>query len=290
MTQTEWAEHEVTQVRIELAHGVVQLLCDSRRIDALHIKGLALDPELRHPGRVSMDVDLLVRPPHIATLRAALSEHGWQQTGHFSTGSPFEHAENWHHETLGHLDLHRLIPGVSLPPDEAFDAFWGCRSQTPIAQVDCAVPSLDAQALIVLLHAARSHGDHRSRLDVEHVWRTADVTTQQRIRDLVGTMKAEVAFAAAVGGLEDFRHRPDYLLWKVNSSPDAARTTEWRARIKASPGIRSKASLAVRSLQVNRDHLRTLRGREPSRADMVREFMRRLSLATREITSRRGRS
>lgn len=283
MEESEVAEHEVAQVRIELAHGVVQLLCNSSGVDALHLKGLALDPELRYPDRTGRDVDLLVRPSHIDALRAALRSHGWLQVGRFATGSPFEHAENWHHETLGYLDLHRLIPGIGLTPDDAFASLWANRTSTVLADVECAVPDRDAQALVVLLHAARSRGDHRGALDVDHVWRNADATGRQRIADLVDDLRAEVAFAAAVGGLEKFRDRPDYLLWKVNSSPNAPRTTEWWARIRAASGPRRKASLAVRSLLVNRDHLRTMGAREPSRADLAREFVRRARLAAREL-------
>ncbi len=287
MEESEFAEHEVAQVRIELSHGVVQLLCNSSGVDSLHIKGLALAPELRYPGRAGMDVDLLVRPSHIDQLHTALRGHGWLQVGRFATGSPFEHAENWHHETLGYLDLHRLIPGIGLAPDDAFRALWASRTWTALADVECAVPDRDAQALVVLLHAARSHGDRRGALDTDQVWRTADAGTQQRILDLVDSLRAEVAFAAAVGELEDFRDRPDYLLWKVNSSPNAARTTEWWARIRAASGPRRKASLAVRSLLVNRDHLRTQRDHEPSRADVAREFVRRAMLAAREIIDAR---
>lgn len=286
MKESEFAEHDVAQVRIELAHGVVQLLCNSSGVDALHIKGSALDPALRYPGRTGRDVDLLVHPEHIDALRAALGEHGWLQVGRFATGSPFEHAENWHHETLGYLDLHRLIPGIGLSPDDAFRSLWATRTSARLADIECAVPDLDAQALIVLLHAARSHGDHRGVLDTDHVWRNADPEIRQRILALVDDLRAEVAFAAAAGGLENFRDRPEYLLWKVNSSPDAARTTEWWARIRAASGARQKVSLAARSLLVNRDHLRTVSDHEPSRADVVREFMRRARLAAREITDR----
>lgn len=289
MTQTDWPAHEVARVRIELAHGVVQLLCRAAGVDALHIKGLALDESLQHTGRASMDVDLLVRPRHIDRLRAALREHGWEQTGRFATSSPFEHAQNWRHRTLGHLDLHRLIPGIGLPAEEAFETFWRARRSTRLARVECAVPGLDAQALVVLLHAARSHGDQRSTSDVDHVWREAGETEQQRIRELVAVMRAEVAFAAAVGGLEDYRDRPDYLLWKVNSTPDAPRTTEWRARIRATPGRRRKVELAVRSLLVNRDHLRAVSDHEPSRSELAREFLRRAAVAARELRNRSRR-
>jgi len=287
MTQSLWAEHEVASVRVELAHGIVQLLCDSRGLHALHIKGFALDPALRHPGRVGTDVDLLVRPAHIEAARAVLRCHGWERVGRFATGSPFEHAENWHHDTLGYLDLHRLIPGIGLPADQAFDFLWTGRSTAMLAQVACPVPSRDAQALVLLLHAARSHGDQRSRRDVDHVWRDADAATRQRIRELVVTARSEVAFAAAVGDLERYRARPEYLLWKVNSTPGADRTTEWWARIRAAHGPRRKLSLLCRAVLVNRDHLRTLRDHEPSHTEVLHEFLRRASVAVREVAGRK---
>lgn len=289
MTRTEWAQHEVADVRIALAHGVVQLLCNLSGVDALHIKGFALDPALRHNGRTTSDLDLLVRPAHVEVLRAVLPDHGWSQYGRFATGSPFGHGENWHHDVLGYLDLHRFIPGIGLSPDESFDRLWASRTATGLAQVVCAVPSIDAQALVLLLHAARSHGDQRAALDVDHVWRNGSPASRARIADLVATLRADVAFAAAIGTLEDFRDRPDYLLWKVSSSPEASRTKEWWARIRAASGPREKLALAFRSVMVNRDHLRATRGHEPTRAEMVREFLSRAKSAAHEVVSRRSR-
>lgn len=287
MTQTRAAGDGVAHVRIELAHGVAQLLCNEHGVDALHLKGLALDPSLQYDGRQSRDVDLLVRPSHIDTFRQALRTYGWRQFGRFATGSPFEHAENWRHLTLGHLDLHRLVPGIGLPPGDAFEALWTPRRHICLAGVDCAVPSLDAQSVVVLLHAARSHGDLRSRLDTEHLWHHTDAEAHERILQLVSRLRADVAFAAATGNLEEFCDRPDYLLWKVSSSPDADRTTEWWARIRAASGLRRKGSLMLRASLVNRDHLRAVRDHEPTTLELAEEFVRRATAAARELAARR---
>ena len=52
----------------------------------------------------------------------------------------FEHSANLHHEIWGYLDLHRIMPGFGIDPDEAFEILWRDHEMTEIAGVPCAVP------------------------------------------------------------------------------------------------------------------------------------------------------
>ena len=140
--------------RIRLGHAVVQSIADRHFVDLLHIKGAALDPALIHPGRCASDVDVLVRPEHVSTLLRSLEAAGFTATGRFATSSPFEHSVTLLHPLWGHVDVHRLYPGISLSPQEAFERLWRGRARVDIAGRSCSVPEVSAQ---VLVQIGRAH-------------------------------------------------------------------------------------------------------------------------------------
>ena len=64
------------------------------------------------------------------------------------------------------------------------------------------------------------------------------------------------------------------------------RLDEWGARFRAARGPRAKASVAVRSVQVNRYYLGQRLGHPPSRGEVAAEFVRRLGAAARALAAR----
>ena len=78
-------------------------------------------PGLRAEGRQSSDVDVLVRPSHLARLAEALEWVGWEKRTDFATGSVFAHAANWWHDDWGWVDVHVHWPGVTVDAEQAFD-------------------------------------------------------------------------------------------------------------------------------------------------------------------------
>ena len=267
------------RARLVLAHAAVQRVADLNRVDLLHVKGYALDPSLRYEGRVGTDVDVLVRPAHVQRLVTALADNGWKHYHGFESGSPFEHAHTLLHETWGYVDVHRHFPGIMAHRSDAFERLWADRGVIAMGGLTCAVPALPAQRLILLLHAARDRG--RGPRDVAVAWEAATCEEQAEVRRLVAELGAEVAFAAAVGGLEDYRDRPEYLLWKVQVE-GGTRIEEWRARIRVAPTYRSKARLVLRAPLVNVEHLAVVLGHQPTCSEVVREFFARPSRGVRE--------
>jgi hypothetical protein len=267
--------------RVHLAHAVVQKLADDRGIDLLHLKGPAVLPGLRAEGRHSSDVDVLVRPSHLARLAAALEWVGWEKRTDFATGSVFAHAANWWHDDWGWVDVHVHWPGVMIDAEQAFDVFARTSQLLPIAHRDCLVPGRTAQRLILVLHSARSGGTS----DVDHAWFAADPGEQDEVRKLAVELDAEVALAAGIGELELHRHHPTYRLWR-HFLEGGSRADEWWARMAAATGLRAKARLATAALRVNRDHLRMELGRPPTREE-VRERQRlRLRRVVDELVRR----
>jgi hypothetical protein len=272
-------------VRVELAHAAVQVLAEQAGVDVLHIKGPAVHPGLRSSEHTGTDVDVIVRPSGVDALMATLAEHGWRVETTFDAGSAFDHAANLFHESWGLLDVHRHYPGMDRDPAHAFDRLWSSRGSVALAHVPCAVPEPLAQSLVLLLHAARTPhlgGDHP---DLAPNWTDRTEQDRERIRALAADTGATVALAAATGHLEEFRGDPEAAVWEVFVH-GGDRLDEWSARFRAARGPRAKASVAWRSLQVNRYYLGQKLGHAPTRTEVAAESARRLAAALRAVARR----
>ncbi|NHA68793.1 nucleotidyltransferase family protein [Phycicoccus flavus] len=275
------------RVRVELAHAAVQRLAESCGVDLLHVKGPAVDPGLRgHDGR-GTDADVLVRPAHVRRFLAALHAHGWRTETTFGAGSAFDHAANLYHSSWGLLDVHRLFPGMDRDPAAAFEVLWAERVCRDLGHVPCPVPSPLGQSLLLLLHAARTRtgGVHP---DVGPNWTLRTEDERRHLRTLAERTGATVGLAAATGELGVHAGSREAALWEVFAGDDD-RLGEWRARWRSARGPAAKASVAVRSLGVNRYYLRQRLGREPRGADVALAFVHRLGTGTRALVVRGAR-
>lgn len=259
---------------VQLGHAAVQQVADRAGVDVLHVKGYAIDPALRVEGRAGTDVDVIVRPEQVPTFLRALVAAGWEHVIGFRAGSPFGHAATLRHESWGYVDVHRLFPGITVDPAEAFELLWQGHRRRPVAGVPCTVPDLAVQTLVLVLNAARKPRVSGLSADVEASWCAADPELRARVEELVRQLGAEVAFAAGTGRLEEYRDRRDYLLWKVMSR-GGTKFEEWRARILAAPTRREAVDLVFTAPLVNVEHLTVLWGRRPTRGEIVREFFAR---------------
>ncbi|GAA6527720.1 nucleotidyltransferase family protein [Intrasporangium sp. DVR] len=277
-----------TAVRLRLGHAAVQVVADRIGADVLHIKGESLDPTVRRRGRSASDVDVLVHPGHVVDLLLALRAAGWELLNDFPSSSAFEHSATLRHTAWGHLDVHRSFPGFTARPETVFSVLWGTRHTWQSAGRTCSVPEPTAQRLILLLHAARSRGSHRGRQDIAHTWTDAAPDVRGDVDELARRLGAEVGLAAATGRLDQWRQHPDHDLWRV-ASAGGTRIDEWRARVKAAPTARGKLRLVGRAALVNVEHLAMIRGRPPTRREVVAEFFARPARGIREeLTRRRG--
>ncbi len=278
-----------TAVRLQLGHAAVQVVASRIGADLLHIKGESLDSEVRRAGRTASDVDVLVHPDHVVDLVVALRAAGWELLNDFPSSSAFEHSATLRHSSWGYLDVHRSFPGFTVRPEAAFGVLWSGRQEWLAAGRGCSVPEPTAQRLVLLLHAARSRGSHRGRADIAHVWGAATDRERAAVEALARRLGAEVGLAAATGRLDEWRDHPDHDLWKVASS-GGTRIEEWRARVKAAPTTRGKLRLIGRAALVNVEHLAMVRGRPPTRREVVAEFFARPARGIREELARRSGS
>lgn len=273
--------------RVHLTHAVMQAMADEAGADLLHIKGPAVAKELRTAPRRSSDVDVLVRPSHVARFLAALRSHGWYQVTSFEEGSSFRHAANYGHPAWAYVDVHRLFPGPLIPNADVFEILWRERIMADIAHRPCAHPSLAAQVLILALHEARSH---RARGTFE-AWELSDPERREQVWELARQLDAEVPLAAAVGRLREFRDRRDFALWRFWSEPESDipggdRLSEWKARLHAARGLREYATVGLSMVRVNRTHLRMELGHEPTAREIAREYRHRAIAGWQAITTR----
>lgn len=273
-------------IRTLFGHAAIQRVADLHDLDVLHIKGDALDPALTHPDRLATDADVLVRPDHVDALVAACIAAGYRPEGRFATSSPFEHSQTLWHEQWGYLDVHRHYPGIGLPPGEAFDHLWAERGSRTLAAVECPVPSLAAQAAVLVMHAGRNPHGGQVAADVEHVWHRVDAARQREILDEVDRLHAQIAFAAGTGDLDALPPSAEKELWRAVTHH--GRLREWRARIAAAPSRRQRLQLLLRAPLVNTDHLAKQLGHRPSRREVAVAFVDRSRRGLLEMWRRGG--
>lgn len=276
------------RARLLLARAAVQVIADGAGVDILHIKGDAVDAAFRDPGSPGAsgtDVDVWVRPAHVGRMHSALRARGWSVYSTFANGSPFAHAQTYLHDTWGYLDLHRSFPGIEVDAAEAFNVLWAERSATSVAGIDCPVPALPAQALILVLNAARNPS--RGGEDVARAWDEAARPTRAAAEALAVRLQGEVAVAAATGRLEDYRGHRSYRLWRAVSQ-GGTRSEEWLGRVLAARTWDERRRLIARLPLVNTEHLTIRMGHRPSAGEIVAEFFARPARAVRErVASRR---
>lgn len=277
-------------VRVAFAHAATQHLADETGVDLLHVKGPVLDPSLSAHRSGSSDADVLVRPAHVDRLLGTMRRHGWVMVTDFRTGSVFEHAATLRHASFGYVDVHRHFPGIAVPPPAAFERLWADRGGILIAGHEVAVPSVPAQALLLVLHAGRGL-EWEGREDVRVAWHDADDAARSAITALRDELDAGMAFSLAVGENPPGDAR-DLALWR-SFAPGSTRTEQWRARIAVAPTRRAAARIAVGALLVNTDHLAMQLGRRPTTVDVLRAQARRVRRASTELrqafTGRRWR-
>lgn len=259
-------------IRIQLSHAYFQHLANSNEIDLLHIKGYAFAQEVYRPGRKSTDVDLLVRPSHLERFIELALADGWEILTHFETGSIFEHAMTLYHGSWGLVDIHRYFPGVGDAEGSAFETLWKQRRNKDIANYPCSLPSVVDSRILVVVHGARSTDEKNP--DIEHLRETLTPEEWGEMDLRVPQLQANLAYAAALGTLDQHRNHPDYLLWK-SVSEDTPEYMQWKARFAHAKGIRNKVKVLANIFFVNKDHLAMELGHAPSQQEIRKKFFSR---------------
>jgi hypothetical protein len=278
------------EVTVAFAHAEVQVIAEDAGVDLLHIKGPALDESLRRPWpdditgrrRESIDADVLVRPSHVARLLNAMKSSGWRRLYDFADGSAFEHAATWARDDLASVDVHRHFPGIEGPPEAAFDVLWSERRSADIGGVECAVPSVTGQRLVILIHAARGRSG-RDVADRHRSWLDLDQSAKEEIEHLAEQVGATVALYAATDRLEQVRGHRTYPLWRHLTSEQTSLTGLWWARVRSAPNAKSSVRLGWRMVAPNVRRMETVLGRPPTRSEVAGAYRDRLLFGLRSV-------
>ncbi|MGN6219638.1 MAG: nucleotidyltransferase family protein [Microbacterium sp.] len=262
----------------------MQVIAADVGADLLHIKGNAVDATLRAHEAPGIDIDVLVRPAQVPRLHDALVQHGWTVYSSFLYGSPFGHAQTYRHADWGYLDLHRMFPGIRLEPEAAFEVLWRDRVRREFAGTPAAVPSLPAQAVLLVLNDVRSRKAARAMA----TWVDGPGLDRDEVMALVDRLDSRVAFAAATGDLARYRRAPDYRLWK-GITQGSTRTGEWWARARAASTLREALVILARAPLANVERLTHKLGRMPTRGEVVRATAMRPVRAVGELLVGLGR-
>jgi len=276
-------------LRTRLAHATLQAIADDCGADILHIKGPAVDAALlpakdEAPAdataeeaaipRLSQDADVLVRPAHLKRFLAALTRYGWIGKTRLYSGGVVEHSVDWWHPELGGVDLHVRFPGIRLAPERAFADLWRDRTSTEIAHRACHVPTVDAQRLVLLMHAARNGGP--ASPDVGPCWTNATPAEQERVSELAAALGAQVALAGATGGLDEHADRPEYDLWRLLGEGGADVFQLWLAFVKAAPTPLDRMRAILYAVRVKAERVDLTLQRHATPIEVVRNQGNRL--------------
>lgn len=290
---------------VVFAHAVVQVIADEVGADILHIKGPAAEPEAlglvsRNSAsgtgptsglgerRSSVDADVLVRPHHVGRLLAAMRAHGWMVLYDFRGGSPFEHASTLGRSGVANVDVHRYFPGIELDAEKAFDRLWDDRRTTTLAGCAVQVPSLAAQRLILILHAARNARGVLSP-DIRGAWTNASADSRTEVTALAEDLRARVALAAGTGTLALVRAERSHDLWEALSTGEGSQVRLWRARVRAASNRREGLRTGVRLLMPNITRMASTVGHPLSAGEVLTAYVAQAKRGLRALATETAR-
>lgn len=156
------------------------------------------------------------------------------------------------------------------------------RGTARIAGIDCWVPSVTAQRLLLILHAIRG-GAGESHPDIRRTWGDASDADRAAVQRLAAELKAEVPLAAATGRLEDYRHHREYQLWRLLARGGYTLPALWLARVRAAPTPWAALRAGVRMVLPNPHRMEQWLGRRPTARDLAHAYRERLALAVVEV-------
>jgi len=230
---------------------VVEAL-DEAGIPNLLVKGPAIGRWLYDgPGeRPYDDIDLLVPERDLAQAEETVKRLGFR----------FVH-DDWHGRVWLrgpiNLDLHRRLPGVQADPTVVFDRLHAQAVPLVLGRGSVRVPSEEARALHLGLHAAQ-HGPGLSS-PLEDLRRGLDrlpASIWEGAAGLAGEFGVRAPFAAGLDLLPAGQEVNARLGLEPGTLVEHPGITAGVRRFAATPGFTQKAELAVREVFPTRDYLR----------------------------------
>jgi hypothetical protein len=245
---------------IDRMTGEVVIALREAGVRSVLLKGPTLAAWLYRNGmpRGYVDSDVLVAPSDMQTAERALTDLGFKEV---SVDAP--HARAWARRTE-QLDLHFTLPGISLPPADAWREISRLTEPMSVGGVDVEALAVPLRALLVALHAAH-HGpevekplvDLRLAIEraPEHVWREATILAYR----LGGAAPFSIGLRLVPEGVELARRiglPSAELIASVTELGSRAPIALGLQRLVEARGMRAKLALIGREVVPTRDFMR----------------------------------
>lgn len=140
----------------ELVYALVARIAADRGIPCVFVKGPALHRQGLRDREHSGDVDVWCEPARCDELATALEQYGWTREPDPWWGTSVHHSITLAPGGWGcEIDVHRRIPGLTLPDDEAFAIVARDADQMLYAGVPVPVPAVAVHAVLAAVTLVR---------------------------------------------------------------------------------------------------------------------------------------
>ena len=173
---------------------------NARHVSYVLLKGPAFARWLYEDegARTYRDIDLLVRPDDFPASREAMTELGFREV---SVATHPTHHDAWLNDSgvPTWVEVHRSLSLLSADPVAVWEALASRADEIELVGIPVAVPSAEASALIVALHAAQ-HGVRtaKSMEDLRRALDRVDLTTWRKAAEIARALDTEGAFAVGL--------------------------------------------------------------------------------------------
>ncbi len=173
---------------------------NARHVSYLLLKGPAFAIWLYEDqdARTYRDIDLLVRPDDFPAAREALTDLGFHE---LRVATHPTHHDAWLNESgvPTWVELHRTFSLLSAEPAAVWERLASGADEVAVAGTPVAVPSAEASALIVALHAAQHGvGIAKPMEDLRRALDRVDLTTWCSAAEIARDLDSEGAFAVGL--------------------------------------------------------------------------------------------
>lgn len=140
----------------ELVYALVARVAEARGIRCVFVKGPALHRQGLRDREHSGDVDVWCEPARRDELATALERWGWRREPDAWWGTEVHHSITLAPTEWGcEIDVHRRIPGLTMPDTEAFENVAHDAASLSYAGVRVRVPAVDAHAVLAAVTLVR---------------------------------------------------------------------------------------------------------------------------------------
>ena len=216
-------------------------------------------------GRISEDIDLLIRRSDLAAMEAELPRLGFNHVGVSAVGDGRPVRHHWRHvQSSVLLELHTSLTGIGVSDDESWRILTSATDEMRIGPDRVEVLGVAARTMHIALHAAQ-HGRsyHRTQADLSRALQLVPEGAWKEAARLAKRLESVAAFSAGLMLLpagRDLIRRLDLqptadigVALRAETAPPAAQGLAWMLSLE---GRRAQVRFLLRALAPPRVYMR----------------------------------